>query len=113
MVGTIILSIFVILAILSFVVSFKYQDERFTFIGVMISVLAIFLLIVMLMPPRQYVDECVVNTTQEPLKVVYVQYHPFTENTCDDVVILPGQSKLLHKVKIAEKITYKFDSLCK
>ena len=112
MIGTIVLSIFVILAILLFVVSFNYQEEGFTFLGVMLSSIAIVILIVKLIGPREYVDECVVNTTHEPLKVVYVQYHPFTENTCDDVVILPGQSKLLHKVKIAEKITYKFDSLC-
>lgn len=113
MVGTIILSIIVILAIISFIFACNNNDDGFIVLGFVLSLIACIILTVMLVGPREYVDECVVNTKQDPLKVVYIQYHPFTANTCDDVVILPGQSKLLHNVRIAEKITYKFDPMCK
>lgn len=113
MIGTILLSIVTVLAIFAFILACNHNDDGLGELGFVLSLVACVILTVMLIGPREYTDECVVNTQQNPLKVVYVQYHPFIANTCDDVVILPGQSKLLHNVRIAEKITYKFDPMGK
>lgn len=47
---------------------------------------------------KKYKTELVENNTDTYMKIRYVQYHPFKENSLENVILAPQQAKLLNRV---------------
>lgn len=88
---------------------FYNNDDDCQFATVMFAIMWIIVFVAFNIGPDKYREACISNVEKHPIKVTYVQYHPFTDNTCESCIVLPGQAKLLKNVNVISTVAYDFN----
>lgn len=90
-----------IIGIILFVVHFVYDDDNDICIGAIMCTIFSLMIAFMSHYPNSkiYKTQLVENNTDDYMKVRYVQYHAFKENSLETIMLGPQQAKLLNRVK--------------
>lgn len=115
--ATYIIICLVILGIASTILSmFTDGDARdvFGFFILLFFAVAVLICGVCAVPDKSYSTICINNNaTHNVLRIKYQQYHTFTDDTIETVVLMPDQAKIFKDVKIVSKQYIKLSDLYK